>query len=130
VPNRARLTFNVRPIFERKERDATVRPQVKKWRSHAYFCADRLRSAPTSSREKQKACIPFSRKNTQQPPAPPSPRPVAEPAARANAPNRVVLSHGPSPLTPTFSFEKTVYTLDGARLSFNVRQKIACLATF
>jgi hypothetical protein len=35
-----------------------------------------------------------------------------------------VLSQGPSPLTLTFSFEKTACALDGARLSFNVRQKV------
>jgi hypothetical protein len=85
----ARLICNVRPIFERKARDATIRPQFnRKWWSRACFCADRLPPAYPAAARRRKASISLARKDTQPQPAPPSLLPAAEPAAGANAPVR------------------------------------------
>jgi hypothetical protein len=77
------------------------------------------------SREKKKGLHPIlpDRARSRHPRRPrraQSPNQPPEPTRLAGR----VRSHGPSPLTPTFSFEKTVCTLDGARLSSNVRQSV------
>jgi hypothetical protein len=89
----------------------------------AVFAPTDRRQCPPCSRERKTACIPFPRQSTQSHPchtqATLSPNQPPEPTHLSG----VVRSHGPSPLPSTFSVEKTAYTLEGARLSFNVRQK-------
>jgi hypothetical protein len=116
------LTFGLYLRRKSEMRPSVLSPKESSGPTAVFAPTDWIAVNVSCSREKRPASLSHGQ-STQPYPCHPqatlSPNQPPEPTRLCG----VVRSCGPRPLTPTFSFEETVCTLDGARLISNVRQR-------